>query len=142
MPARGRPHLRGPADGLLRSQHLDPGWSKPVVPQHRYSVFTWRRRGPIDPGRRGAEARSRGRLDHTVDLDEARAGPVVRMTGRLLHAEHGRHARIGVLEVGGPFIPGAGAEDLGEPGLGLGPATLVVLRFLGLRLQTELADQG
>ena len=63
------------------------------------------------------------------------------MTWRLLHAEHGRHARIGVLEVDGPFIPGAGAEDLGEPGLGLGPATLVVLRCLGLRLQAELADQ-
>ena len=79
------------------------------------------RQGAGRPG----EAWRRGRLDDPVGLDPGPARPEVWVVGGLPVGQDGCDARVRALEDGGPLVPAAGGEDLGEPAPQLRPLARV-----------------
>ncbi len=68
--------------------------------------------GPFE--RLSRVSRSRGRLEHAVEVEEAAPRDVVRMHGRFFQVEHRCHAGVGTGEVGGPFVARSALDDRGD----------------------------
>lgn len=98
-------------------------------------------RWPGHRGRSAAEARRRGRLHHTFDLDEGAARLHVRMPGRFGKGRHRRKADIGIFEQVAPLLPCARLEALRDLHLGLRPGATVVLAAERLGIEVQLLQQ-
>src|SRR5579863_9261933 len=90
---------------------------------------------PLDGARSSAEARSWRRLDHAVTFDEGAAMLIVRMVGRLGHAQNRREADIAAFHDAAPFVARLGAKQRLQAFFHLGPRLAIVLRRQLLTLQ-------